>query len=83
MDRQSQISPWLEAAKTSGRAPFLLTLLDAIRPIAPVLASGLLVAQPLVAGWNYDGALRELVELLEEPEGFEALRRQLAEEPME
>lgn len=83
MDRQSQLSRWITVAKARGNAPLLLTLLDAFRPIAPALASGLLVAQPLVAGWNHAGALRELADLLEAPEGVDSLRRQLADEAPE
>ena len=80
MEKTSNVTRWIAAAKARGQAPFLLTLLDAIGPIAPLLASGLLVAQPLLP-WS--GALRELADLLEEPEGVELLRRSLAEEPME
>ena len=83
MDGQSDVSRWIAAAKARGEAPFLLTLLEAIKPIAPVLANGLLVAEPLAVLWGGGGALRELADLLEEPEGLEALRRSLAEEPME
>ncbi len=83
MDRQSQVSRWIAAAKQRGGAPFLLTLLDTIEPLAPVLAQGLLVAEPWTNWWRRDGGLRELADLLEEPEGFKTLRRQLADDPTE
>ena len=83
MDSQHQLSQWIEAAKRRGKAPFLLTLLDGIEPIAPALAQGLLVAQPLANLWRGGGAVRELADLLEEPDGFTALRSQLADEAWE
>lgn len=83
MDTQKQHSDWIETAKRRGNAPFLLSLLDAIEPIAPVLAQGLLVAEPLALLWGGGGALRALSEQLEEPEGLEALRQQLADEAAE
>ncbi len=83
MESQNEHSHWIEAAKRRGKAPFLLSLLDAIEPIAPVLAQGLLVAEPLALLWGGGGALRALSQQLEEPGGLEALRRQLADEAAE
>lgn len=83
MERQSEQSDWIEAAKRRGNAPLLLSLLDVIEPIAPVLAQGLLVAEPLALLWGGGGALRALSEQLEAPGGLEALRRSLAEEAAE
>ncbi|MCY3796204.1 MAG: hypothetical protein OXG84_00225 [Chloroflexi bacterium] len=83
MERESDVSRLVAEARARGGAPFLLSLLEALRPIAPVLANAMLVAEPLAALWGGGGALRELADLLEEPDGFEALRRSLAEEPME
>lgn len=83
METQTEHSSWVERAKRRGRAPLLLSLLDAIEPIAPVLAQGLLVAEPLALLWGGGGALRALSEQLEEPGGLEALRRELADEAAE
>ncbi len=81
MDASTQLSQLIASAKERGQAPFLLALLDAIQPIAPVLASGLLVAQPFLPLSRHQSALRELADLLDEPAGFAALRGSLAEEP--
>lgn len=83
MERESEVSRWVATARERGASPLLLVLLEAVKPIAPILANGLLVAEPLAALWGGGGALRELADLLEEPDGFEALRRQLDEEPTE
>ncbi|MDE2748009.1 MAG: hypothetical protein OXI34_03495 [Chloroflexota bacterium] len=77
------LAGWIEAAKRRGGAPFLLTLLDAIEPLAPVLAQGLLVAQPLANLWPGGARLRELADLLEEPDGLRTLRSLLADERAE
>ena len=47
MNNQTEIAGWIEAVKRRGGAPFLLILLEAFEPLAPALAQGLLVAQPL------------------------------------
>jgi len=83
MKDQSEIGGWIEAVKERGGAPILLTLLDAFEPLAPVLAQGLLVAQPLANLWRGGAALRELADMLEEPDGLRELRRQLADEGAE
>ncbi len=83
MNGQAKLQDWLERAKQRGQAPFLLTLLDAIEPAAPVLAQGLLVAQPLANLWGEGLALRELAHLLEEPDGIRQLRRQLSDQALE
>lgn len=83
MKHQSEVAGWIERVKGRGGAPFLLTLLEAIEPLAPVLAQGLLVAQPLATLWRGGDALRELAQLLEEPDGLRELRRQLADDGAE
>ena len=80
MESQKQPSDWIETARRRGNANLLLSLLDVVEPIAPVLAQGLLVAEPLALLWGGGGALRALAEQLEEPDGLEALRQQLADE---
>lgn len=83
MNDQTAIASWIESAKRRGGAPLLLTALEAIEPLAPALAQGLLVAQPLANLWRGGDALRELADLLEEPAGLSELRRQLADEEAE
>ena len=83
MNSQTELTRWLEAARERGHAPLLLTLLDAIKPVAPVLASGLLVAQPFVPFARHEEGFSELAGLLEAPDGIERLRDMLAEEAME
>lgn len=83
MDGQLQVSGWIESAKRRGRAPFLLTVLDVIEPIAPALAAGLLAAGPLAGPWAGAAGLRALADLLDEPEGLGILRQQLTDEAAE
>ena len=83
MNSQSEIAGWIEHARRRGGAPFLLTLLEAFEPLAPALAQGLLVAQPLANLWRGGEALRELADLLEEPDGVSELRALLADDGAE
>ncbi|MCY3864293.1 MAG: hypothetical protein OXG68_02535 [Chloroflexi bacterium] len=83
MNNQSEIADWIERAKRRGHAPFLLILLEAFEPLAPVLAQGLLVAQPLAYLWRGGAALGELAELLEERESLRELRALLADDGAE
>jgi len=83
MKHQSEIAGWIEHAKRRGGAPLLLTLLEAMEPLAPVLAQGLFVAQPLANLWPGGARLRELADLLEEPDGLRTLRYLLADERAE
>ena len=83
MNRQYSSLDWIEALKRRGQAPLLLTLLDVIEPIAPALAQGLWVAQPLSGLWNGGQAVQDLAELLEEPDGIEQLRQRLTDEAQE
>ena len=83
MDGQLQVSNWIESAKRRGQVPFLLTVLDVIEPIAPALAQGLLVAQPLASFWPGAAGVRELAERLEEPDGIRILRQQLSDDALE
>ena len=83
MNRNTEIARWIETAKARGSAPHLLALLEVIEPLAPALAQGLLVAQPLANLWRAGDAFRELADLLEAPEGLRELRQRLADEPAE
>ena len=68
---------WIARAKRRGQAPALLTLLDAIEPLVPLLAQSLWVAQPLAGLWNGAPPLGALAELLEDRQGIERLRQRL------
>ena len=46
------ILDWIDNLKRLVGAPIASTLLDVIEPVAPVLAQGLWVAQPLAGLWN-------------------------------
>ncbi len=81
--QESQLLRWIESARNRGQAPALLTLLDALEPTAPLLASGLLVAQPFASLCRAGDACRELADLLEAPEGLRQLRDSLADEATE
>ena len=83
MKHQSEIAGWIERVKARGGAPILLTLLDAFEPLAPALAQGLLVAQPLANLWRGGDALGELAEMLEAPAGVSELRTLLADDGAE
>ena len=83
MDGQLQVSNWIESAKRRGQVPLVLTVLDVIEPIAPALAQGLLVAQPLASFLPGAAGFRELADLLEEPDGIQVLRQQLSDDALE
>lgn len=83
MNGRSEIAGWIARAKRRGHAPILLILLEAIEPLAPVLAQGLLVAQPLAHMLRSGAALGELAEVLEEPESLRELRALLADDGAE
>ena len=82
MTNPTELPRLIAAAKAHGRAPLLLSLLEAFEPLAPVLAQALLVAQPVANLWRAGEATRELAELLDEPAGLQALRRLLADESL-
>ncbi len=83
MTDEKALADWIQAAKERGGAPLLLTLLDALEPLAPVLAQSLLVAQPVASLWRAGDASRELADLLEAPAGLLELRRRLGDESLE
>ncbi len=74
MQKQHSILDLIMLAKDRGAAPCLLSLLDALEPAAPILASTLLVAQPLANLWRAGDACRELADLLDSPAGTQQLR---------
>ena len=74
MQRQHSILDLIMLAKDRGAAPCLLSLLDALEPAAPIVASTLLVAQPLANLWRAGDACRELADLLDSPDGTQQLR---------
>ncbi|MCY3572759.1 MAG: hypothetical protein OXG92_10860 [Chloroflexi bacterium] len=74
MQKQRSILDLISRVKDRGAAPYLLGLLDALEPAAPILASSLLVAQPLANLWGAGDACRELADLLDSPTGTQQLR---------
>lgn len=83
MQRQRSIHNWVIRAKDRGAAPYLLGLLDALEPAAPIVASALLVAQPLANLWQAGAACRELADLLDSPDGTQQLRNLLENERLD
>lgn len=78
MENETRLADRLRAAEARGHGPWLLTMLDVLAPLAPILAQSLLIAQPLARSRQWGRELRELADLLEAPDGLEQLRRQLA-----
>ena len=70
----------IDNLKRLGGASFASVMLDVIKPIAPVLAQGLWVAQPLAGIWNGADSVGDLAKLLEAPGGVEELRQRLADD---
>ena len=80
MENPLHLPGWIDKLKRRGGAPYALMMLDVMEPLAPVLAQGLWIAQPLAGLWNGRQALGELAQLLEAPDGIETLRQHLADE---
>jgi len=80
MDKQSHTSDWAQKARDKGYDQWLLVMLDAIEPIAPILAQGLWVAQPLAGLWGGTRTVKMLAETLEAPDGVSQLRQQLSDD---
>lgn len=83
MDKQLQSSDWIDQAKQRGYGQVIDVLLDVIEPIAPIIAQGLWVAQPLAGLWGQSNALQLLAETLEDPDGVTLLRQCLLDDTQE
>lgn len=83
MDKQSHTLDWIEKAKQRGYGGVLSVLLDTIEPIAPIVAQGLWVFQPLAGLWNRSSTIQVLAETLETPDGINELRHYLADDTQE
>lgn len=83
MNNQLHTSDWVQNARKRGHDQWLLILLDAIEPIAPIVAQGLWVCQPLVGLWGGAQSVQHLAQLLEDPEGIPQLRQQLSDNTRE
>jgi len=83
MDKQLHSSDWIDQAKQRGYGDALEVLLTAIEPIAPIIAQGLWVAQPLAGLLGQSTALQYLAETLEEPDGVIQLRQRLSDDTQE
>jgi len=80
MDKQSDVPDWIETVKQRGYGDIFHILLDTIEPIAPIVAQGLWVFQPLAGLWNGTQGVQSLAQLLETPEGIAELRQRLVED---
>ena len=83
MDKQSHASDWIEKVKQKGYGDIAELMLDAIEPIAPIVAQGLWVVQPLAGVWNGSNTVQSLAQLLETPDGLAELRQRLADDTQE
>lgn len=83
MDKQSTSLDWVTRAKARGYGNIICLLLDTIEPIAPIVAQGLWVIQPISGLWNGTHTLQTLAQMLESPEGIEHLRQHLSDETQE
>lgn len=83
MDKNLPSSDWVDQAKQRGYGQVVEILLDAIEPIAPIIAQGLWVAQPLAGLWGQSNALQLLAETLEDPDGVTQLRQRLSDDTQE
>jgi hypothetical protein len=83
MDKQSQSSDWIDKAKKRGYGQVTYLLLDVIEPIAPLVAQGLWVVQPLAGLWGAGNALQILAETLESPDGVKQLQHRLSDDTQE
>lgn len=72
--------PWIIAARERGWGTVMLSALDIVEPVAPVLAQVLWVVQPTAALFGGTHALEKFAEALETPEGVADLRAQLQED---
>lgn len=80
MDKQSDTTDWIETVKQRGYGDIAHILLDTIEPIAPIVAQGLWVFQPLAGLWNGTHGVQLLAQLLETPEGIAELRQRLVDD---
>ncbi len=83
MDKQLHSSNWIDQAKQRGYGDALEVLLTAIEPIAPIIAQGLWVAQPLAGLLGHSNTLQDLAETLEDPDGLMQLRQRLSDDTQE
>ncbi len=72
---------WIDKLKRRGGAPYALMMLDVMEPIGAGIGAGFVgrAAAGRLVEWA-SGALGELAQLLEAPDGIESLRKHLADE---
>ena len=80
MENPDRLDSLIQSLKVRGSSSAALLLLDAIEPLAPVLAQSLWMAQPLAAPFHGRDAVAELAEALETPGGLARLRQRLSDE---
>lgn len=72
---------WVQAAKAHGWADIARSGLDALAPLGPLGAQLVWISQPVLGLFLRRDWLAELAEALETPEGLDALRAQLEDDP--
>ena len=71
------VHPWIQVVRGRGWQNAAHLLLDALEPMAPVAAQMLWMFQPVVGVFGNQKALRDFAEILDAPQGVDALRQQL------
>lgn len=82
MEKQST-PHWIESTKQRGYSQLMVTVLDIIEPIAPLVAQGLWVAQPFAGLVFSHTTIKSLAETLEDPDGVSRLRQWLSDDTQE
>jgi len=72
--------PWIVAARQRGWGEVMVSALDMVEPVAPVLAQMIWVVQPTVSLFGSTQEWAQFAEALETREGVAGLRKQLQEE---
>ena len=80
MENPASLNTLIQSLKRRDAANWTLLLLDAMEPVAPLLAQSLWIAQPLATPFHARDAVAELAEALETPEGIMRLKQRLADE---
>lgn len=71
--------PFIAVAKARGWQHAAALLLDALAPIAPLASQLLWTVQPVAGVFGMHEAVRDLADMLDEPDGVATLREQLAQ----
>lgn len=78
--QDAQMPDWVAEIRQRGWHTTLLTLLDMVEPVAPIIAQGLWVGQPLADRWGapwHRHAWQDIADALESPTACATLRQHL------